>query len=184
LSEELFQGRRHPGEEADMPVTITRAADVKALNVLGEELRPLTPAPLTTGVAEGGTGASQAELGVAVFDTLAPFVLPGEAGPPPHRHPWAETYVVLAGTLAVFDGQEWQDAPAGACVCVPPGQWHSYRNGTPDCHFLTITGPGRAREFFECADAEVGTWPPDMAAATALAARFGVEIMPDPAGVL
>jgi hypothetical protein len=63
---------------------------------------------------------------------------------------------------------------------VPPGQWHSYRNGTPDCHFLTITGPGRAREFFESADAEVGTLPPDMAAARAVAGRYGVEALSGP----
>ena len=74
-------------------------------------------------------------------------------------------------SIAVFDGEAWRDAPAGACVCVPPGQWHSYRNGTPDCRFLTITGPGPAREFFECADAEVA-WPPDMDAAVALAACY------------
>jgi hypothetical protein len=104
-----------------MPVTIARAADAKPLNVLGEELRPLTPA------GDDGTG-----LGVAVFDTIAPVVAPGEAGPPPHRH----------------------------------------------CHFLTITGPGRARKFFECADAEVGTWPPDMDAALAVADRYGVEALP------
>jgi mannose-6-phosphate isomerase-like protein (cupin superfamily) len=155
-----------------MPVTITRAADAKALNVLGEELRPLTP-----------DRGDDTDLGVAVFDTVAPLVLPGEAGPPPHRHPWAEIYIVLAGTLAVFDGEEWRDAPAGACVVVPPGQWHSYRNRTAHCHFLTITGPGHAREFFERADAEAGTWPPDMAAATTLAARFGVEAVTDPARV-
>jgi hypothetical protein len=153
-----------------MPVTIASAAGASALNVLGEELRPLTPA--------GGDGGT--EIGVAVFDTIAPAVAPGEAGPPPHRHPWAEIYVVITGTLAVFDGEAWRDAPAGACVCVPPGQWHSYRNGTPDCHFLTITGPGRAREFFESADAEVGTWPPDMAAALAVAGRYGVEALPGP----
>ena len=151
-----------------MPVTIAHAAGAKALNVLGEELRPLTPA--------GGDRGT--EIGVAVFDTIAPATAPGEAGPPPHRHPWAEIYVVLAGTLAVFDGAAWHDAPAGACVCVPPGQWHSYRNGTPDCHFLTITGPGRAREFFECADAEAGTWPPDMDVALAVADRYGVEARP------
>jgi hypothetical protein len=150
-----------------MSVTITRASDAKALNVLGEELRPLTPA---------GAGGGAA-LGVAVFDTIAPAVAPGEAGPPPHRHPWAEVYVVLTGTLTVYDGEAWRDAPAGASVCVPPGQWHSYRNGTPDCRFLTIVGPGRGREFFEQADAEVA-WPPDMGAAVALAARFGVEVMP------
>src|SRR5271155_4004959 len=125
-----------------MPVTIASAAGARALNVLGEELRPLTPA---------GQGVS-----VQVFDTVAPVVAPGEAGPPPHRHPWAEIYVVLTGTLAVFDGEAWRDASAGACVCVPPGQWHSYRNATPDCRFLTIAGPGRARKFFECADAEAG----------------------------
>jgi mannose-6-phosphate isomerase-like protein (cupin superfamily) len=146
-----------------MPVTITSAADAKALNVLGEELRPLIPA---------GQGVS-----VQVFDTIAPVVAPGEAGPPPHRHPWAEIYVVLTGMLAVFDGEAWRDAPAGACVCVPPGQWHSYRNGTPDCHFLTIIGPGSGQQFFERADAEI-SWPPDMDAAFALAARFGVEVMP------
>ena len=150
-----------------MPVTITHATNANALNVLGEELRPLTPRP-----DEGGAG-----LGVAVFDTTAPVVAPGEAGPPPHRHPWAEVYVVLTGTLAVFDGEEWRDAPAGTCVCVPPGQWHSYRNGTPDCRFLTIIGPGPGREFFEAADAEAGTWPPDMEAAATLAARFGVEVL-------
>jgi mannose-6-phosphate isomerase-like protein (cupin superfamily) len=150
--------------EATVTVTITRAEQSRALSVLGEELRPLTPA-----------GRS---LGLQVFDTVAPTVAPGEAGPPPHRHPWEEVYVVLAGTLQVFDGEDWRDAPAGACVCVPPMQWHSYRNGTPDCRFLTITGPGRAREFFESADAEVGTWPPDMDAALAVAARHGVEAAP------
>jgi hypothetical protein len=59
-----------------MPVTITSAATSPVLNVLGEELRPLTPA---------GQG-----LSVEVFDTCAPGEAPGEAGPPPHRHPWDE----------------------------------------------------------------------------------------------
>jgi hypothetical protein len=159
-----------------MPVTISRAADARALNVLGEELRPLTP-PAAPGIGPLTPAGDDGALGVAVFDTIAPAIAPGEAGPPPHRHPWAEVYVVLTGTLEVFDGETWRDAPAGACVCVPPGHWHSYRNGTPDCRFLTIVGPGQGRQFFEQADAEI-TWPPDMDAAVALAARFGVDVMP------
>jgi gentisate 1,2-dioxygenase len=147
-----------------MPVSIISAAGSKALNVLGEHLIPLTP--------------SGPAVGVQVFDSRAPLQQPGEAGPPPHRHPWDEIYVVLNGVLEVFDGQDWRRAAAGACVTVPGGQWHSYRNGTADCRFLTITGPGGAREFFEEADAEITTSPPDMDAALALAARNKVEVMP------
>jgi hypothetical protein len=60
---------------------------------------------------------------------------------------------------------------------VPAFQWHAYRNGTADCRFLTIAGPGGAREFFEDASARLTT-PPDMAAAIALAARHEVEVAP------
>jgi mannose-6-phosphate isomerase-like protein (cupin superfamily) len=143
-----------------MPVTITSTTASPVLNILGEELRPLTP---------DGQG-----LSVQVFDTSAPREAPGEAGPPPHRHPWDEIYVVLSGVLEVFDGDTWREAAAGACVSVPALQWHAYRNGTGDCRFLTITGPGRAREFFEDSAAEL-TAPPDMTAALALAARHDVE---------
>jgi mannose-6-phosphate isomerase-like protein (cupin superfamily) len=146
-----------------MPVIIIGTADSPVLNVLGEELRPLTPA---------GQG-----LSVEVFETSAPGEAPGEAGPPPHRHPWDEIYVVLNGVLEVFDGKTWCEARAGACVCVTANQWHAYRNGTADCRFLTITGPGRAREFFENSAAEL-TSPPDMEVALALAARHDVEAMP------
>jgi mannose-6-phosphate isomerase-like protein (cupin superfamily) len=146
-----------------MPVTIVTPESSPVLEVLGEELRPLTPA--------------DQELGVQVFDTSAPDVAPGAAGPPPHRHPRDEIYVVLRGVLSVFDGANWNDAPAGACVTVPAGQWHAYRNGTDDCRFLTITGPGRAREFFENSAAEL-TSPPDMEVARSLAARHDVEVLP------
>lgn len=145
-----------------MPVTIISPATSPVLNVLGEELRPLTP------LGEG--------LSVHVFDTCAPGEAPGEAGPPAHRHPWDEIYVVLNGILEVSDGETWSEAPAGTCVTVPAFQWHAYRNGTDDCRFLTITGPGRAREFFENSAAELTT-PPDMAVALALAARHDVEAM-------
>jgi hypothetical protein len=61
-------------------------------------------------------------------------------------------------------------------VSVPALQWTAYRNGTGDCRFLTITGPGRAREFFVHSAAEL-TALPDMTAAIALTARHDVEAM-------
>jgi quercetin dioxygenase-like cupin family protein len=144
--------------EVAMAVSILTTAHGPALNVLGEQLRPLTPA-----------GA----LSIEIFDTTGPE----QAGPPPHRHPWDEIYVVLEGMLEVFDGDGWQHARAGACVCIPAGQVHAYRNGSPDCRFLTIEGPGHAREFFVQMDAEVTTLPPDMNAVQAVAARHGLEVM-------
>ena len=141
-----------------MAVSVITGTEGSALNVLGERLRPLTPA-----------GA----LSIEIFDTTGPE----QAGPPPHRHPWDEIYVVLEGMLEVFDGNSWQQAKTGACVCVPAGQVHAYRNGSPDCHFLTIAGPGHAREFFEQMDAEVTALPPDMDAVRAVAARNGLEVI-------
>jgi hypothetical protein len=89
-----------------MPVTITGAADSPVLDVLGEELRPLTP---------GGQG-----LSVEVFETSAPGEAPGQAGPPPHRHPWDEIYVVLDGILKVFDGRPGaKRGLASVCACPP-----------------------------------------------------------------
>jgi len=85
-------------------------------------------------------------------------------------------YVVLDGTLELFDGEVWRQANAGACACIPPGQVHAYRNG-PGCRFLIITGPGPAREFFEQIDAEVTTLPPDKAAVLSAAARHGLEVL-------
>jgi quercetin dioxygenase-like cupin family protein len=140
-----------------MTISITAAADAQPLNVIGEQLRPLTP---------GG-------LSIEVFETTGPE----QAGPPPHRHPWDEVYVVLEGTLEVFDGQSWRLAKAGACATVPANQVHAYRNGSPDCRFLTIAGPGHAREFFEQMDAEVTALPPDMDAVLAVAARNGLEVI-------
>jgi quercetin dioxygenase-like cupin family protein len=144
-------------QETAMTISITAAADARPLNVIGERLRPLTP---------GG-------LSIEVFETTGP----DQAGPPPHRHPWDEVYVVLDGTLEVFDGHHWQPAPAGTCATVPAGQVHAYRNGSPGCRFLTIAGPGHAREFFEQMDAEVTTLPPDMSAVLAVAARNDLEVI-------
>ena len=141
-----------------MTVSVITTTEGRALNVLGEQLRPLTP---------------QGALSIEIFETTGPE----QAGPPPHRHPWDEIYVVLEGILEVFDGGSWQQAKAGACVCVPANQVHAYRNGSPDCRFLTIAGPGHAREFFEQMDAEVTTLPPDMGTVMAVAARNDLEVM-------
>ncbi|MFY9863019.1 MAG: cupin domain-containing protein [Trebonia sp.] len=52
---------------------------------------------------------------VEVFDTSGP----AEAGPPPHRHPWEEIYVVLSGQLEVTVDGSARIVGAGGAAHVP-----------------------------------------------------------------
>ena len=142
-----------------MTISITAAASAQPLNVLGERLRPLTPGRAQhRGVRDHRAASRRGRRRTAI--------------------PWDEVYAVLDGTLEVFDGQAWRPGQGrrvrDAC---PPGQVHAYRNGSPGCRFLTIAGPGHARELFEQLDAEVTAVPPDMGAVLAVAARNGVEVV-------
>ncbi|HEY3765322.1 MAG TPA: cupin domain-containing protein [Gaiellales bacterium] len=56
-------------------------------------------------------------------------------GPRLHRHPYDETWVVLAGTLTFTAGDEELKASEGDIVVVPPGVPHKFRN----------EGPGRCK---------------------------------------
>jgi quercetin dioxygenase-like cupin family protein len=122
---------------------------VEPLHVLGEEFRPLV------------TGAA-----FEIFDVTAV----ADAGPPPHAHPWDEGYVVLEGQLAVQRGADQITLGPGAAIHVPSNTLHAYRVVSERIHFLTITAPAGAGEFFADMDANV-TLPPDMAIVAEVAAR-------------
>ena len=55
---------------------------------------------------------------------------PGE-GPRLHRHPYDETWVVLAGNLSFRSGEETFKAGPGDIVIVPPGAPHKFTNDGP-----------------------------------------------------
>lgn len=74
--------------------------------VLGETLRPLL---------NNDMGSS-----IEVFDTSGP----AGAGPPPHRHPWEEIYVVLDGELEVTIDGETHVLKNGGIAHVPADSVH------------------------------------------------------------
>lgn len=123
--------------------------------VLGETLRPL----LTNAM-----GSS-----IEVFDTSGP----AGSGPPPHRHPWEEIYVVLDGELEVTVDGETHVLRKGGIAHVPAGSVHAYRNLT-EAHFLTIVGPGNAARFFARVADEVEMNPPDIPGVIRVAGEYGV----------
>ena len=141
-----------------MTATISTLSEADEHFVLGETLRPL----LTNAM-----GSS-----IEVFDTTGP----ADAGPPPHRHPWEEIYVVVSGELQVTVGD---GAPViirpGSAVHVPADTVHTYRNVT-ECHFLTITSKGQAAEFFaEAATLEMD--PPNLPGIIRVGNEHGIDIV-------
>ena len=125
--------------------------------VLGEVLRPLIT---------NAMGSS-----IEVFDTTGP----SGVGPPPHRHPWEEIYVVLDGELEVVVDGEAYTVAAGGLAHVPPDTEHAYRSVT-DVHFLTIVSSGNAAKFFAQLADEVEMSPPDIPGIVRVASIHDVTI--------
>jgi mannose-6-phosphate isomerase-like protein (cupin superfamily) len=102
----------------------------------------------TTVVRYLATGASTHGLfGLYRWDMLGP-----PTGPGAHFHrSITESFVVLSGTVRLYDGRGWVDATAGDYLYVPEGGLHGFRNesGEP-ASMLLLFAPGAPREgYFE-----------------------------------
>jgi quercetin dioxygenase-like cupin family protein/ketosteroid isomerase-like protein len=86
---------------------------------------------------------------------------PEKSGPPPHAHPWSESFYVLDGEIDVMVGDDWQRVAAGGSATVPAGSLHAYRIASPTAAFLVTTSGARASAFFADVDAHVPPGPPD-----------------------
>ncbi len=75
--------------------------------------------------------------------------IPTGGGPPPHRHDFEETFIVLEGEIeAVFRGEE-SVIKAGETVHIPANAPHQFKNnGTQPVRLLCICAPSGQEEFF------------------------------------
>jgi quercetin dioxygenase-like cupin family protein len=92
-------------------------------------------------------------------DTAGQFCLvdmhvPPGGGPPPHRHDFEETFILLEGELqATFRG-ETRTASAGDLIHIPANVPHQFHNSSSKpVRMLCICSPAGQEEFFR----EVGT---------------------------
>jgi len=99
-------------------------------NVLGDRVRVLEP----------GNGSP-----FEMFEWNGPE----NSGPPPHAHPWTESYFVVEGEADVVIGGETLRATPGCFVSVPPGTVHHYRVTSPSAKFLVVTNPSGLKAFVE-----------------------------------
>ncbi len=115
-----------------------------------------------------------------------------QGGTPPHRqHYEEEAFFVLEGTYTFRIGDETVALGPGGFAFVPRGTIHAFTNtGSGPARMLILVTPGGIHEQFF---AEIGepiadpaapppAGPPDVEKLLAVAAKYGVEILPPPAG--
>lgn len=122
---------------------------------------------------------------LAVLEHLSPR---GTGSPLHVHHREDEWFHVLEGELTVWVDGRVHVVPGGGFVFLPAGRPHTFLVTSETAHFLVVTGPGGFEGFVR----EVGVpaprreipppsaEPPDVAALTAAAARYGVDIIGPP----
>ncbi len=101
---------------------------------------------------------------------------PRDAGPPPHAHPWSESYFIAEGEVDIGVGDETMHATPGAFIHIPSGTVHRYRIASPFARFTVITTPEGASAFFHELDARTEGSVADMATIVAVATKHGLTV--------
>jgi quercetin dioxygenase-like cupin family protein len=116
--------------------------------------------------------------------------IPPGGGPPPHRHDFEETFILLEGEMeATFRGQK-SNVKAGDTINIPANAPHRFHNtSTKATRLLCICSPAGQEEFFAAVGTPVATrtTPPPkldekeqaafMMKAIALAPKYRTELL-------
>jgi quercetin dioxygenase-like cupin family protein len=122
---------------------------------------------------------------VAVIEHLTPRGL----GSPLHvHHREDEWFYVIEGELTLWVGGRVINAPAGSFVYGPRDIPHTYTVSSETARYLLVTEPGDFATFMrtlaepasEVVIPPPASEPPDVAALTAVAAEYGIEILGPP----
>jgi quercetin dioxygenase-like cupin family protein len=122
---------------------------------------------------------------------LVDMHIPPGGGPPPHRHDFEETFIVLDGEIeATFRGAQ-SHVRAGETVHIPANAPHQFRNASAEpVRMLCICSPAGQERFFQEVGVPVATRttaPPKLdekgqaefrAKAEALAPKYRTELLP------
>jgi len=142
-----------------MDSIITSPADGEHLRVVGDSVRVLASGDETGGAYE-------------IFELEGPE----GSGPPPHAHPWSESYLVVEGEADVFVNGAQTIAKPGCFYQIPAGTKHCYRIRTKSAKFVVVTSPAGARDFFVELDAATGGSCEDMGKVVAVAVKHGFTV--------
>ena len=108
--------------------------------------------------------------------TVMEMTMPAGMGPPPHTHPWDESFYVVGGRIDFGIGGESLTATAGTLVHLPAGTVHWFRFGAGGGEMVSMTSRLGASKLFEDMAREISPTNPDLAKLTEVGARHGLTV--------
>jgi len=142
------------------PFVVTPDRAMRPLQVVGEEITVL---------------ASGAQTGsYEIFYQAGPE----GSGPPPHNHPWDESFYVVKGEIAFgIDDRETIASP-GTLVHLPAGTTHWFRFGAGGGEMVSMTSSEGASHLFTDIDREISRDRPDLGKLAEVGERHGLKVSP------
>ena len=140
------------------PFFVTPEDYAPALNIVGEHVTVLA--------------SGEATEGYEVFLQRGPE----GSGPPPHSHPWDESFFVVRGEIDFGVGAESTTALAGTFVHLPAGTVHWFRFGKGGGEMVSMTSRLGASKLFADLAREVAPVNPDLGKLTEVGGRHGLKV--------
>ncbi len=98
------------------------------------------------------------------------------AGPPPHSHPWDESFYITKGMVQFICNGKESNCHEGTFVNVPAGTIHAFSFGKGGGEMIEITASNsKAIQMFAALDSEILPGPPDIPKVIEVAGEFDVE---------
>ncbi|OFW12484.1 MAG: cupin [Acidobacteria bacterium RIFCSPLOWO2_02_FULL_59_13] len=101
---------------------------------------------------------------------------PEGSGPPPHSHPWDESFYVTRGQIEFGIGDEIRTIVPGTLVHLPAGTTHWFRFKSGGGEMVSMTSRVSASRMFADIDREVSPENPDFEKLVAVGARHGLRV--------
>ncbi|HXH86866.1 MAG TPA: cupin domain-containing protein [Nitrospira sp.] len=140
------------------PFVVTPDQTSRPLNVVGEHITVLA-----SGAQTGG---------YEIFLQVGPE----GSGPPPHNHPWDESFYIITGEVAFGVDDSEMLAQAGTLVHLPSGTTHWFRFGKGGGEMLSMTSREGASRMFTDMDREISPDRPDVGKLLKIGSRYGMKV--------
>jgi len=102
---------------------------------------------------------------------------PEGSGPPPHSHPWDESFFIIKGEVEFGFGEEITWGEPGTLVHLPAGITHWFRFGKGGGVMVSITSRLGASRMFAELDREISPAHPDLGKLIEVGARHGLTVV-------
>ncbi|HVM95014.1 MAG TPA: cupin domain-containing protein, partial [Candidatus Acidoferrales bacterium] len=101
---------------------------------------------------------------------------PEGSGPPPHSHPWDESFYVIKGQIDFGIGAESTTASPGTFVHLPAGTEHWFRFGKGGGEMVSMTSRLGASKLFADIARDVAPTNPGLGKLAEVGARHGLKL--------